>query len=127
VDIDGAVVRLVIAGVAIGVVIVVAAWGRASERRRSATSDLNLAGIEGSVLFFTDAACLRCAVVRDRLDELGVEYSEIAFNHEPELQASIGVQGVPQVVVRAGDGSIAARLVGSVSRRQLSRAVRKTP
>lgn len=124
-DIDGTLFRVVIAVAAIGVVVAIAAWGRAHDRRRSAASDLDLSGIDGSVLFFTDSACLRCAVVRDRLDELGVEYSEIAFNHEPELQTAIGVVGVPQIVVRSGDGSIAARLVGSVSSRQLRRAVRR--
>ena len=118
-------IRLLAAAMAVGVVVGVGIWGRVQERRRSHGADLNLDGIEGSVLFFTDAACLRCGVVRSRLDDLGVDYTEIAYNHEPELQAAIGVIGVPQVVVRSRDGAIVARLVGSISRRRLRRAVHK--
>jgi hypothetical protein len=118
-------IRLLAAVLAAGVVAVVGIWGRVHEQRRSQGSDLNLDGIDGSVLFFTDTACLRCGVVRARLDDLGVEYTEIAHNHEPALLASIGVIGVPQVVVRSDDGVVVARLAGSISHRQLNRAVRK--
>lgn len=95
--------------------------GRRIARRRAEDVPLDLTGLGGRVLFFTDSACRRCRVVRGRLDELGAEYTEIRHDQEPETHRRVGVTGVPLIVVR--DAESVTKLAGVVSRRRLARAL----
>lgn len=75
------------------------------------------------MLLFTDAACRRCDLVRDRLVTLAAGFTEIAFNHEPDLHRAIGVTGVPLLVVRDGSGRIVDRVAGVASVRRIRLAL----
>ncbi len=116
-------VRAVVTIAGVGVVLLVAYLGRRRERRDAAGTPLRLDGIQGRVLFFTDAACARCDLVRDRLDSLGAAFAEIAYNHEPDLHLAIGVTGVPLLVVRDGAGAVVDRVAGVASERRIRRAL----
>lgn len=115
--------RALIVGVAVGIVIVGAHLGRIRERRRAALTLLDVDGLEGRVLFFTDAACRRCDVVRGRLESIDAVFEEIAFGHEPDLQRSVGVTAVPLLVVRDNSGAIVDRVAGVASVRRIRRAL----
>ena len=115
--------RVVIVAVAVGIVLGGAWLGRNRQRRHVTRSPLRLDGIEGRVLFFTDVACRRCDLVRDRLETLEAVFSEIAFNHEPDLHRAIGVTGVPLLVVRDGFGTVVDRVAGVASVRRIRRAL----
>lgn len=116
-------VRLLVVGGAAAVALGVALFAKRAERRRARRAPLDLSGIEGRVLFFTDAACRRCDVMRRRLEEAGAPFTEVRYDREPELHRRVGITGVPLVVVRDEEGNETARLAGVVSRRRLNRAV----
>lgn len=115
--------RALLTAAALGVVLGVAYLGRRRERRAAAITQLRLDGVQGRMLFFTDAACKRCDLVRDRLESLGATFVEIAYNHEPDLQRAIGVTGVPLLIVRDGAGTIVDRIAGAASVRRIRRAL----
>lgn len=107
-----------------GAVLVVAAaayLGHRRERHAAGSAPLSLHGVGGSVLFFTDAACKRCDVMRDRLLTLGAAFDEIAYDREPEVHSRVGVIGVPLLVVRDNAGRVVDRAAGVVSLRRLAR------
>ncbi len=114
----------VIATVAVAVVVPgVAYLWRLRERHNAFVTRLRLDGIEGLVLFFTDAACKRCDLVRQRLESLGASFIEIAYNREPDLHRTIGVTGVPLLVVRDDTGAVLERVAGLASERRIRRAL----
>ena len=115
--------RVVIVLVAVGVVLGGAWLGRGRLRRHVKRTPLRLEEVEGRVLFFTDVACRRCDLMRDRLVALAAGFAEIAFNHEPDLHRAIGVTGVPLLVVRDGSGRIVDRVAGVASVRRIRRAL----
>jgi len=116
-------VRALVAVAAVSIVIWVAFWGNRRERHAAVAAPLQLDGIEARVLFFTDVACRRCDLVRARLESLGTVFAEIAYNHEPDLHRTIGVTGVPLLVVRDGAGVVVDRVAGLASARRLRRAL----
>ena len=111
---------------AVGVVLGVSYLGHRRERRTAMTSQLRLDDIEGAVVFFSDAACKRCDLVRDRLDSIGADFVEIAFNHEPDLQREVGVTGVPLLVIRDDSGAIVGRIAGVASARRIRRVLARS-
>ncbi len=113
----------VLTSAAVGVVLGVAHLGRRRERRDAMTSPLRLDDIEGAVLFFSDVACKRCDLVRARLESVGADFVEVAFNHEPDLQRAVGVTGVPLLVIRDDTGAIVERIAGVASARRIARAL----
>lgn len=115
------VVRLLVATAVVAVGLGAAAGARIRDRRRAALAPLDLSAVEGRLLFFTDSGCRRCAVARTRLDDLAVEYQEIAYQHEPDLMRRVGVTGVPLIVARDAAGTEVARIAGPPSRRALRR------
>lgn len=117
---------VILTGAAVGVVLGVAYLGHRRQRRTAMTTQLRLDGVEGAVLFFSDVACRRCDLVRDRLESIGVDFVEIAFNHEPELQRAIGVVGVPLLVIRDDSGTIVGRMAGVPSARRIGRALARS-
>lgn len=96
--------------------------GRWWQRRRAGRTRLDLRGVEGRVLFFSDTACARCDAVRDLLTELDVAFEEIA--HGEGRLAEIGVDAVPLVVVRDAAGSVTAQIGGVPRLSRLRRALR---
>lgn len=116
----------VLTAVAVGVVLGVAHLGHRRERRNAMTSQLRLDDVEGAVLFFSDVACKRCDLVRDRLESIGADFVEIAFNHEPDLQRAVGVTGVPLLVIRDDTGTIVERIAGVASARRIGRALARS-
>ena len=118
--------RVALVVVAVGIVLGGAWLGRNHQRRHVTRSPLRLDEVEGRVLFFTDVACRRCDLVRDRLVALNAAFSEIAFNHQPDLHRAIGVTGVPLLVVRDDSGAIAYRIAGVASVRRIRRALSRS-
>lgn len=116
----------VLTAAAVGVIFLVARLGHGRERRNATTSQLRLDDVEGSVLFFSDAACRRCDLVRDRLESIGADFVEIAFNHEPDLQRAIGVTGVPLLVIRDEGGTIVGRIAGVASAKRIGRVLARS-
>jgi len=116
----------ILSAAAVGVVLGVAHLGHRRERRNATTSQLRLDDVEGSVLFFSDAACRRCDVMRDRLESIGADFVEIAFNHEPDLQTAIGVTGVPLLVIRDQSGTIVRRIAGVASAKRIGRLLARS-
>lgn len=114
--------RLVVMGVAVGAAVGVASWARRRERRRALRAPLDLTGLDGEVLFFSDAMCSRCDVMRDRLVALGVEFHEIAYDRDPATHRRVGITGVPLVVVRDGTGREVRRFAGVPGRARLALA-----
>lgn len=115
------VVRALVVLLVVGGGFAAALAARAIERRRVGSTSLDLAGLTEGVLFFSDSACRRCDIVRDRLDDVDAAYVEIRYDEQPETHRRVGVTGVPLVVIREGDE--VTRLAGVVSRRRLARAV----
>lgn len=106
----------------------VAWWARTAERRRAGRVSLDLEGIEGRVVFFSDANCTRCDIVRAHLESLDAEYVEIAYDRDPETHRRVGVTGVPVVVIRDADGREVRRFAGVMPKSRLAIALgRDTP
>ncbi|MCJ7725050.1 MAG: hypothetical protein MUP76_01485 [Acidimicrobiia bacterium] len=119
--------RLILVGsVASGAVLIAAAafLRQRLAADRAAARPVDLAGIVGSVLFFSEASCRSCDSARARLQDFGVEFTEIRFEERPDAHLSAGVESVPLIVVRADDGSVVGQIVGNPSRRRLYRLIR---
>jgi len=116
--------RLVLAAAFVVAVVGTAVVAGATRRRRAGVSPLELDGLGDGVLFFSDAACVRCDAVRAELDRWGGPYSEHRYDEEPEIHRGAGVIAVPLVVVRDEAGREVARFVGGGSVRRLRRLLR---
>jgi len=119
--VDSPLIRLLI-----GVVVVAAAGGfawiaRWRDRDRRARVALNLEGIAGRVLLFSDSACARCDEARAALETAGAAFAEVAHDTDPEVMRAAGVVAVPLIVARRADGTEAGRIAGKVSPRRLRR------
>lgn len=117
------VVRLVLIAVVVAAATGVASWARRRERRRALRAPLDLTDLDGDILFFSDAVCSRCDVMRARLVALGVEFHEIAYDRDPETHRRVGVTGVPLVVVRDATGVEVRRFAGVPGRARLALAL----
>lgn len=115
--------RLIVAAVAVGAALLVAIWAHRRERRRAQRSVLDLTGLEGRVLFFTDATCTRCDIVRAHLEGLGVEFTEIVYGVDPATHRRVGVTGVPLLVIRDRDGAEVHRFAGVMPKARLAAAL----
>ena len=115
--------RIIAVAVALVIALGVAAWARRRERRRAVSAPLDLSGLRGRVLFFSDATCTRCDIVRAHLDGLGAEYTEIAYDRDPDTHRRVGVTGVPLVEVRDDDGNEVRRFAGAMPRTRLAMAL----
>lgn len=87
--------------------------------RAAAALPLDLGGIDGQVLLFSDTSCPSCDVARDRLAAAGVEFREIAYGEAAEVHRVVGITAVPLIVVRGSDGIAVGRIVGKPSSRRL--------
>lgn len=121
---DETVVRALIVAAILVAALAVAFVARHREQRRARRSPLDLRGLSGTVVFFSDTACFRCRIVRSRLDAVGVEYTEVAYDREPEVHRRVGVIGVPLVVIRDEAGSEVRRFAGVVSKARLAAGLR---
>ncbi|MEX0826317.1 MAG: hypothetical protein WD184_06165 [Acidimicrobiia bacterium] len=83
-------------------------------RRRADTAVLDLSGVAGRVVFFSDEACRRCPAARDALAASGVEFEEIRYGDDPQRFRATGATAVPLVVVRDSQGAESGRIVGEV-------------
>lgn len=101
----------------------VAWWARTAERRRAGRAPLDLQGIDGRVVFFSDATCTRCDIVRVHLESLGAEFVEIAYDRDPETHRRVGVTGVPLLVIRDADGREVRRFAGVMPKARLALAL----
>ena len=115
--------RLVVVVAAIAVAVLVALTAHRRERRRAIRARLDLGGLEGRVIFFSDATCARCDIVRSHLEALAVEFTEIAYDREPEVHRRVGVTGVPLVVVRDAAGTEVRRFAGVMPKARLAVAI----
>jgi len=105
------------------VALLIALWGHRRDRRRAVRSPLDLSGVDGRVVFFSDATCRRCDIVRAHLEALEATFTEIAYDTDPETHRSVGVTGVPLVVFRSESGVEERRFVGAVPKSRLALAL----
>lgn len=115
--------RLLLIGGALAIAVGLAHLARGRERRRAASAPLNLAGIDGRVVFFSDAVCARCDIVRVHLEALGADFTEIAYDEHPDLHRQVGVTGVPLVVIRDEAGAEVRRFAGVAPKARLAAAL----
>lgn len=94
-------------------------------RHRAENARLDLSGIEGRVIFFSDAACRRCPAVRDALMAAGVEFEEMRYGEDPARFRATGAPAVPLVVVRDESGAEVGRIAGEVRARELRGLLRR--
>jgi predicted DsbA family dithiol-disulfide isomerase len=118
--------RFVALAAAVMVALAVAWWARRRDRRGAIRARLDLTGIEGRVVFFSDATCARCDVVRARLEAIGVPFTEIGYDRDPEVHRQVGVTAVPLVVVRDATGAEERRFAGVVPRARLAAVIGRT-
>lgn len=113
-------------GVVFAVIAVLAALGFAYGanrwvRRRAETARLDLSGITGRIVFFSDAACRKCPDAREALVAGGVDFEEIRYGDDPARFRATGAPAVPLVVVRDASGAEVGRIAGEVRARELRR------
>ena len=92
--------RLVIVGAVVVLAVgfgLVLRSGRLARRR-----SVVLPGVGPGVFLFTGPGCASCDTVRATLEELGVQHSEIAAEHDRFPRA---IDRVPTVAVLDGDGT----------------------
>jgi hypothetical protein len=119
---EGAVRVLVVGGIA--VLALLAAWvAWWLPAWRAGRGHLDLSGVEGRILLFTDRRCTRCGTVRDMLAASGEEFEEIRFDDDPGLWAQIGVEAVPLLVVRDAAGRVTGKIAGVPRRARLQRVL----
>jgi len=94
-------------------------------RHRAQTARLDLTGIEGRVVFFSDTACRRCPAARDALVSAGVDFEEIRYGDDPARFRATAAPAVPLVVVRDEDGTEVGRIAGEVRARDLRGLLRR--
>jgi hypothetical protein len=107
------------AGLIFAVVAVVMALGFAYgatrwTRRRADRASLDLSGVSGRVVFFSDNACRKCPSARDALIATGVPFEEIRYGDDPARFRATGAPAVPLIVVRAPDSTEVGRIAGEV-------------
>jgi hypothetical protein len=93
----------------------------ATRVRRSSQPAVRLddLGFESAIVAFTSTDCSNCKKVMRLLSEFEVPVREVAYELEPGLFETAGVEGVPPVVVVGKDGSPARQFGGMVSRFRL--------
>ncbi len=114
-------VRIVVAAAATAVGLAVALRARAVERRSAAAAPLDLTGFPGRLVLFTDAGCRRCDQAKAVLTAAGAEFTEAAFDREPERLRAAGITAVPLLVGRDPSGAEVGRVAGRLGRRSLDR------
>ena len=116
---------VVVAGIAI-LSAVAFAWGaNRLVRRRAVTARLDLTGIEGRVVFFSDTACRRCPAVREALTAAGAGFEEVRYGDDPDRFRATGAPAVPLVVVRDEHGGEVGRIAGEVRPRELDALLKR--
>ncbi len=113
--------RVLLAVAAVGAAVLVAAGARVRALRRAAVMPIDLSGIPGRVVFFSDVACRKCDEARSLLEDRGVAFEEIAYEREPDRMRAAGAEAVPLIIGRSADGSEVGRIAGRVRPRSLDR------
>lgn len=109
---------------AVVVAVAIAYLARRVARSRVQVAPLDVSTLTSTVTLFTDAGCTNCDDARQQLEGAGVTFEEFRFDHHPEVFATVGVTGVPLIVVRGPDGSEQDRIAGKVSAADLRRLPR---
>ena len=125
---DDAAVRLILAGGIAVAALLLAGAGHLHRRKRgraAAAIPLDLTGIDGRVLLFSDVACPTCDTARARLETAGAPFREIGYHLDPEAHRRAGVTAVPLIVVRNAAGGEVGRIGGRPVRRTLERLLRR--
>lgn len=108
-----------VAGAALGAAFLM---GRRTARRAERRS-LDLTGLPGRVLLFTDRSCGSCERMRAMLSDAGIRFAEVVYQDDPDAWERARVDTVPLLVVRGEAGEEVARVAGVPSRRRLRQAV----
>jgi len=116
-------VRTVVVVAIVGLALALALVARRFHRRP--LGELDLRGIDGRIVLFADPACASCDRVRAMLRGEGVDFVEVSYEQGSPRWERTGVQEVPLLVVRRGDGAPAAQIAGIPGIRRLRRAVRR--
>ncbi|HUG74103.1 MAG TPA: glutaredoxin domain-containing protein [Acidimicrobiia bacterium] len=117
------VVRVLVVAAAIAVAIGVALGFRLNERRRVAKAPLDLGSLRSAVTLFSDAGCANCDQARAALVAEGVNFEEFRYDHHKDVFATVGVSGVPLIVVKDQAGDEVGRIAGRASPRAVRRLV----
>jgi predicted DsbA family dithiol-disulfide isomerase len=117
-------IRAIVVAVVVVVALGIAGFTRTRERHRAARSPVDLTGIEGRVVLFSDVACSRCDIVRAHLEGIGAPFTEVAFDADPDAVRRSGVTGVPLVVIRDAAGREVTRFAGVVPKARLAASIR---
>jgi hypothetical protein len=113
--------RLVLVG---GIAAAAAAAGYGANRlraRRAASAPVDVSGLAGRLLLFTEHYCASCTAVRSMLEEAGAGFEEIRYEESPEMHRRAGVASVPLLVARDAGGVVTGRIAGRASKRALRR------
>ena len=62
-------------------------------------------------------------VTRPQLDALGVDFTEVAYDREPDVHRRVGVTGVPLLVIRDETGQEVRRFAGVMPKARLALAL----
>jgi len=92
--------------------------------RRSARRGVDLNGVDGDLVLFTAPGCDTCDRARDTLGRVGVPFTEIAHDVDPDAFEAAGVDAVPTLAARNRRGGVAGVVRGAPSERQVRRLMR---
>ncbi len=113
--------RLALAMVVVAAALTVAGIARVVQRRRSALRPLHLDELPSGLVLFTDSGCRRCARAREVLRFGGVQFTEVAYDQDPDAFSKSGVTAVPLLVAIAPDGREVGRIAGRLTLQALRR------
>ena len=96
-----------------------------TRRRGTAQAPVRVDGLgfDSAIVVFTSTDCSRCRRTMRQLSALGATVREVAHELEPGLFESVGVDGVPLVVIMTPDGNRSSQFGGAVSDFRLNRAL----
>lgn len=113
---------LVRVAVLVGVIAVALAVSRSTRplhRPSHPRVDLRGTSLPNGLVVFTNSDCAACAQARAALKTAGVAFREVTYELEPGLFASIGVESVPLIVARDGNGVTIGQISGKPQPRRL--------
>ena len=65
-----------------------------------------------NIILLTQPGCLPCGIVKDRLVERGVDYTEIDVKARPEFVSKYGITSTPVIVVEDEHNNEVERVEG---------------
>jgi glutaredoxin len=114
----------------VGIVLAAAAIARIAfilRAHRAAAARVDVSGLTGRVILFTESSCPTCTAARSALEASGVPYEEVSYSERPDELRAAGVEAVPLIVVRDPAGAVIGQMAGKPSEKALERLLRDVP